>query len=105
MARTIQFDLKVGGGEPPLYGSLTIYGTVPAVNGSGWVVTSETTLRLINGQATLTGALERPSDGSRGHYHVIARDNCGRGASFRKFLPVGAGAISLAAMPDAWSSM
>lgn len=102
MARTIQFDLKVGGGEPPLYGSLTIYGTEQAPHGTGWVVTSETTLRLINGQATLTGALERPSDGSRGHLHVVARDHCGKGASFRKYLPAGTSPVSFTSLPDAW---
>lgn len=100
--RSINFNFTVGGGQPPLFGTLTVYGTEPAQHGSGWVVTSETTLPLVNGQATLTGALERPTDGSLGMYHIIARDHAGRGSSFRKFLPAGASPVNFVDLPDAW---
>lgn len=105
--RTIQFDFRVGGGSPTeiLFGTLTVYGTEQAPHGSGWVVTSETTLPLVNGQATLPDALERPTDGSLGHLHIIALDHDGRGSSFRKYLPPGASPVNLVDLPDAWDSM
>lgn len=101
--RTIIFDFRKGGGADILYGTVSIYGTEQDAYGSGWVVTSETTLQLVNGQATLVGALERPVDGSRGHLHVIVRDqNSCAGASYRKYLPVGASPVAWTALPDAW---
>lgn len=106
--RTISFDFRVGSGAPTsiLYGEVTIYGTEQAANGSGWVVTSETVLPLVNGQATLVGALERPVGGSRGHLHAIVRDqNSGTGASYRKYLPVGASPVAWVTLPDAWQDV
>lgn len=106
--RSITMDFRAGGGSPSefLFGKLTVYGTEQAANGSGWVVTSKTTLELVNGQATLTNALERPTDGSLGHYHFLVRDKLSpRGASFRKYLPTGASPVNLVDLPDAWDSM
>ena len=104
--RTISFDFRKGGGADILYGTVSIYGTEQAAYGSGWVVTSETVLPLVNGQATLVGALERPVDGSRGHLHAIVRDqNRCAGASYRKYLPVGAGAADFTTLPEAWQDV
>lgn len=102
--RDIKLDFRRGGGSAPeiLFGTATIYGTEPTQNGSGWVVTDETTLQLVNGQATYTNALERPTDGSKGMYHLIVRREHGGAWSFRKYLPAGAGAINLKDMPEAW---
>lgn len=105
--RTITLDMRAGGGSPSefLFGKVTVYGTEQAANGSGWVVTSETTLELVNGQATLANALERPV-GSGSHYHILVRDKLSpRGASFRKYLPAGASPVNLVDLPDAWQDM
>lgn len=102
MARTISMDFRRGGGSVILFGTVTVYGTEPSPHGSGRVVTSETTLPLVNGQATLAGALERPVGGGS-HYHILVRDRLSpRGASFRKYLPTGASPVALTALPDAW---
>lgn len=102
--RTITMDFRRGGGSPSefLFGCVTVYGTEAAPNGPGWVVTSETTLELVNGQATLADALERPV-GAGSHYHLVVRDKLSpRGASFRKYLPAGASPVNLIDLPDAW---
>lgn len=103
MARTIQFDFRKGGGSPTeiLFGTIEIYGTKIRPNGTYEVVTSATTLRLVDGQATLTNAQETPTDGSW-HYHAIVRDLECRGWSFRKFLPVGASPVLFHTLSDAW---
>lgn len=105
--RTILFDFLQGSGAPVefLTGTVTIYGTEQAASGSSWVVTSETTLRLVNGQATLVGALERPTDGSRGHLHAVVLGEYGGGYSFRKYLPAGTSPVLFHSLPDAWDSM
>lgn len=103
--RDIAFDFRVGGGSSTeiLWGTVTIVGAEQEANGTAWVVTSETTLKLVNGQATLTGALERPSDGSKGHYHVIVRDSLSQGAAtYRKFLPSDTSPGAFNSLPDAW---
>ena len=100
-------DFRRGGASPSefLWGTVKVWGTEQAVSGSGWVVTSETTLELVNGQATLSNALERPV-GSGSHYHILVRDKLSpRGASFRKYLPAGASPVNLIDLPDAWDSM
>lgn len=102
MARTITMDFRRGGGSDILFGTVTVYGTEPAPHGSGWVVTSETTLPLVNGQATLPDALERPVGGGS-HYHAIARDlNSGAGATFRFYLPPGTSPVNVVNLPSAW---
>lgn len=105
--RSISMDFRAGGGSPSefLWGTVTVYGTEAAPNGPGWVVTSETTLDLVNGQATLADALERPV-GAGSHYHFVVRDKLSpRGASFRKYLPSGASPVSLSTLPDAWEDL
>lgn len=105
--RDLKFDFLQGSGAPVefLTGTVIVYGTEQAANGSSWVVTSETTLRLVNGQATLVGALERPTDGSRGHLHVLVHGEYGGGASFRKFLPAGTSPVDFITLPDSWQDV
>lgn len=106
--RDLTFDFTRGGGSVSefLWGTVTVVGTEQVANGSGWIVTSETTLKLVEGKATLPGVLERPSDGSKGHLHILVRDRLSpRGASFRKFVPAGASPVSLVSLPDAWADV
>lgn len=103
MYRDLNMDFRQGGGSLPeaVYGVVRVWGTQARVGGNGtYVVTAETTLKLVDGKATITGMLTNGTGPLYEYAYIIQVEPfCGRAYRLYVAVPDGTTPINLVDLP------
>lgn len=100
--RDLILDFRRGGGSVPevVYGIVRIWGTAVRPNATSVVVTTETTLKLTDGKATLLNAQTSGTGPLYSWAYIIQVEPfCGRNFRFYVAIPDGTGPVNLVDLP------